>query len=272
MNGDIVVHQVMSSLTAADIKAQVDLIQQVMRAVMKRGVHYGIIPGCDKPSLYKPGAEKLLATFKISVEPEVQDLSTPDEARYRVLTRGVYRDTGVTVGIGVGECSSNEEKYKWREAICSQEFDETPDNRKRLKWKKKWLKKEEHYDYYQVKQVRTEIADVANTVLKIGKKRSQIDLCLTTTAASDIFTQDIEDMPEEVREGIVEDSGGTGDNPLPEGVLPCDNCRGPLGKDKMESDKVADWCRQKSEQYGGKMLCRNCQPKAPQRRSEKDNG
>jgi hypothetical protein len=38
-------------------------------------------------------------------------------------------------------------------------------------------------------------ADYYNTVLKIGKKRAQVDGILTVTAASDIFTQDIEDDP-----------------------------------------------------------------------------
>jgi hypothetical protein len=53
-------------------------------------------------------------------------------------------------------------------------------------------------------QIRTEPADVANTVLKMAKKRAQIDLTLTATAASDIFTQDVEDIPDELREQQVE--------------------------------------------------------------------
>ena len=39
-------------------------------------------------------------------------------------------------------------------------------------------------------------ADYYNTVLKMAKKRAHVDAVLTATAASDIFTQDIEDMPE----------------------------------------------------------------------------
>ena len=35
-----------------------------------------------------------------------------------------------------------------------------------------------------------------NTVLKMAKKRAHVDAVLTATAASDIFTQDVEDMPE----------------------------------------------------------------------------
>mgnify|MGYP003149563669 CR=1 FL=1 len=43
-----------------------------------------------------------------------------------------------------------------------------------------------------------DLADVYNTVLKIGKKRALVDAVLTVTAASDLFTQDIEDLPAEV--------------------------------------------------------------------------
>jgi hypothetical protein len=190
-------YELQRTLTAKDIRAQVNLVQEVMKAVMKKDTHYGTIPGCDKPTLYKAGSEILLTTFKISIEPVVEDLSTADEARFRVLTKGYYRD-GTLIGTGVGECSSNEEKYKWRKAVCDEEWNDTPEDRRREKWNKGYYDKEtkKKTEPYKVKQIRTEIADVANTVLKMAKKRSQIDLTLTATAASDIFTQDIEDMPE----------------------------------------------------------------------------
>ncbi len=185
-------------LTAIDIKAQVQLIQEVMKAVMEKDVHYGIIPGTPKPTLYKPGSEKLLSTFRIGVEPETIDLSTPDEVRYQVKARGFSQETGGLLGVGIGECSSNEEKYKWRRPVCDEEFNETPEDRKRVVWKRGQQKN------YQQKQIRTNPADVANTILKMAKKRAQIDLTLTVTAASDIFDQDLEDLPAGVVEGIVE--------------------------------------------------------------------
>ena len=54
------------TLTAQDIKAQVQLIQEVMQAVMQEGYHYGVIPGTEKPTLLKPGAEKLTMTFRLA--------------------------------------------------------------------------------------------------------------------------------------------------------------------------------------------------------------
>ena len=190
MNQIATIQQSGRSLTAIDIRAQVNLVQDVMQAVMRKDVHFGIIPGCKQPSLFKAGSEVLLTTFRIAVSIEVEDLSTSDCIRYRVRTIGTHQGSGIVVGEGIGECSSNEDKYKWRKCYNKKEFDSFPENRRRIKFTK----------FGEDMQVRTEPADLANTVLKMAKKRAQIDLTLTATAASDIFTQDVEDLPEEIRE------------------------------------------------------------------------
>ncbi|NJB80341.1 hypothetical protein [Xanthomonas arboricola] len=184
------------SLTAADVRAQVNLMQDVMAEVMRDGTHYGTIPGTKSKSLYKAGAEKLMATFRLAARPEVEDLSANGEIAYRV-TVNLLSANGSFIGAGIGECSSAEDKYSWRAAICDEEFEATPENRRRLKFSKYQGKVEKK------KQVRTNPADVANTILKMAKKRAQVDAVITATAASDIFTQDIEDLPEEVVAEIV---------------------------------------------------------------------
>lgn len=183
---DMVIYQE-QRLTAAEIRANVNLVQEVMQAVMKKDVHYGTIPGTPKPTLYKPGAEVLAATFRIAVSYHVEDLSTADAVRYRVTATGTHQTSGTVMGAGMGECSSGEEKYKWRKAY-DEEFNATPEDKKRIK-----------YGKYTANQVRTEPADLANTVLKMACKRAQVAMTLNVTAASDIFTQDIEDLPEELR-------------------------------------------------------------------------
>ena len=97
-------------MTAAEIQAAANLVQQVMKAVMKVNVHYGKVPGCgDKPTLLKPGAEKILATCRIDVDPEITDLSEGDRKKYRVRAEGIHTTpdgTEVYVGHGIGVCSS----------------------------------------------------------------------------------------------------------------------------------------------------------------------
>ena len=184
------------------VVAQVKAVQEVMKAVMKEGVHYGIIPGTDKPSLYKPGSEVLLSAFKIAVKPQVREIRDGNHITYQIDCVGEHITSGLVIGIGLGEASTAEEKYAWRSTVCDEEYDATPEDRRRVKWNKgkRGYNGKPDEPAWSVKQVRTNPADIANTVLKMAKKRAQIDLCLTGLAASDCFTQDIEDLPDELRE------------------------------------------------------------------------
>lgn len=174
--------------TAQQVIERVQLVNQIFRTLMKEGVHFGTIPGCDKPSLYKPGSELLLMAFRIAITPKVQDLSSEDCARYRVTTEATHAPTGLYLGAGIGECSTDETKYKWRKARCVDEYETTDVGRRQIVWKSG------QRAAYSEMQVRANMADVANTALKISKKRSQIDLALTVLGCSDMFTQDVEDM------------------------------------------------------------------------------
>ena len=216
-------------LSIQDVRKNTKLVKQILREAMVEKVDFGLIPGCgDKPSLFKPGAEKLMLLFKLGAFPEVTDLSTSDSVRYLVKTKIVHLPSGTELGIGVGDCSSDEDKYKWRASVCDEEFNSLPEERKRLKWKKGWDGK----PATSVKQVRTNPADISNTVLKMAKKRSVIDGVISATAASDILTQDLEDMNPEVLTGShkpsqgkpsSEGNGHIPDDQLGNWVLPCGN-------------------------------------------------
>ncbi|MES2973416.1 MAG: hypothetical protein V4757_07395 [Pseudomonadota bacterium] len=184
-------------MATADIIAHLVTVQEVLRTVMKPDVHYGVIPGTDKPTLYKSGAEVLCMVFRIAQSYEVTDMSTADVVRYRSVCTGSHQMSGMVLGAGMGEASSGEEKYKWRKAY-QPEYDATPEN---LRRKKQGYNKQkrEHYDVF---QVRTEPADLANTILKMANKRAMLAMVLNVTAASDCFTQDLEDMDEKLREHL----------------------------------------------------------------------
>lgn len=162
----------MSSLVPADfgvedVKKQVEKIQQLMRSVMRDGEHYGVIPGTHKPSLLKAGAEKLCFLFRLAPDFEVtmKELSGAHR-EYTVVCRLRSMSSGEIVGTGMGSCSTMEKKYRYRKEGGRQI--ENPD-----------------------------IADLYNTVLKMAKKRAHVDATITACAASDIFTQDVEDMEAE---------------------------------------------------------------------------
>ena len=185
---DIAEYKPLTPQTAVQVKAQVAVIQDIMKSVMIQDVHYGTIPGTQKPTLYKAGSEMLLSAFNIAVEPVIEELSTYQEIRFRIQVRGIHMATGGLVGIGIGEASSNEERYKWKKA-ADREFNATPEDRRRIKFTSYWDQDQRRRVEKEVKQVRTEPADLANTVLKMAKKRAQVDMTLTCLAASDVFDQ-----------------------------------------------------------------------------------
>ena len=45
-------------LSVEQIKSHVGRLQKVMKTCMRDKHHYGVIPGCKKPSLWKPGAAR----------------------------------------------------------------------------------------------------------------------------------------------------------------------------------------------------------------------
>jgi hypothetical protein len=185
-----VYEQTSAPKSMVEVKAQRTAIAQLMAAVMVKDIDYGTIPGTPKPTLYKSGSEKLLSMFHLAMQPVVEDLSTPDQMRYRVYAKITESGSGRYLGEGVGEASSAESKYQWRGIVCQEEFDITPEDRRRVIFKKGY----QGNPPTRVFQVRTVMEDVANTILKMAKKRAQIDAVLTVTAASDVFMQDAQEV------------------------------------------------------------------------------
>jgi len=200
------------AMTPENIQNHVNIVQRVMRQVMKEGEHYGKIPGCgDKPTLLKPGAEKLSVAFRFAPSYEIRRTDLPGGHReYEVICSLVHFTSGMMIGQGVGSCSTMESKYRYRNA--AQTCPECGKEGTVIKGKKDfgggWLcfgKKggcgakfkdgDERIESQAAGRVENDNpADNFNTVLKMAKKRAHVDAILTATGASDIFTQDIEDM------------------------------------------------------------------------------
>jgi hypothetical protein len=190
-------------MDVGQVLAHTRAVQEIMRSVMKEGVHYGKVPGTDKPTLLKPGAELLCMVFHIAPSFRVEDLST-ETIRYRVTCTGTHQLSRVVMGDGMGEASGGEEKYKWRRPVCDEEFEDTPGDRRRFKYARG-----NNGTTYKNKQIRTEPADAANTVLKMAIKRAHVAMVLHVLAVSDMFNQDLEDLDASLRQLDADnDSGG----------------------------------------------------------------
>src|ERR1700677_2504891 len=139
-----------------------ELIKATIENAMVEDVHYGIIPGTgNRMALLKEGAEMLLSMFHLAVEPLVTDLSTATEVRFRVECRGLAN--GVTyVGSGIGICSSNEEKYRWRKVRSAAEWDATDVLHRKIKYGRDFTEQ----------VVRQSPYDAIQTILSMAKKRA----------------------------------------------------------------------------------------------------
>jgi hypothetical protein len=220
------------AMSVEGVMAQVNAIQEMMKRAMRSGEHYGIIPGTSrkdkdgkelaKPSLLKPGAEKLSMMFRLSPTYTGQDcpvMYANGHLEYRLTCTMTNIRTGEVWGQGVGSCSTLETKYRFRKAEQTCPKCGKPAI---IKGKKEygggWLcfknkggcgEKYKDGDTTIENQSMGRVehdnpADYYNTVLKMAKKRAQVDAVLTCTAASDLFTQDLEDMAEN---GLIHDQG-----------------------------------------------------------------
>ena len=128
--------------------------QKVIQNTLHQNHDYGIIPGTDKPTLLKPGAEKILMMMGLRSEFEIADSTRNFEKgffQYQVRCKLFKGDMLITEGLGA--CNTRERKY---------------------------LKMDPY--------------TMDNTVLKMAKKRALVDAALLVASLSDVFTQDIEDL------------------------------------------------------------------------------
>lgn len=187
-------------------------LQQFVKEVMVEDEDYGVIPGTNKPSLYKPGAEKLCEIYGLAPMVEVtQRVEDWDRGlfAYEVRTSLVSKRTGQVVATGVGSCNSMEGRYRWRD---SQRACPKCKNATIIKGKAEygggWLcfaKKggcgakfadgDPSVEGQTVGRVENDDPyTLVNTILKMAKKRSHVDATLSATRSSALFTQDVEDM------------------------------------------------------------------------------
>jgi hypothetical protein len=144
------------AISIVQAKERITLLQNFVREMMVPNVDYGLIPGCQKPSLYKSGAEKLCDVYGFSKQVEITNRVEDWEKAifaYEVKVTLINKRTGLIEAEGIGSCNSREKKYKNQDGFT-----------------------------------------ICNTILKMAKKRALIDAVLSATRSSGIFTQDIEDL------------------------------------------------------------------------------
>jgi len=144
-------------VTTVEAKERIERLEQFVRTLMVSGVDYGSINRFSKPTLLKPGAEKLCDVLGFSKTVQVINRIEQWETgifSYEVKVTLTSKETGVVEAEGIGSCNSKEAAYRYSDSFT-----------------------------------------IVNTLLKMAKKRALIDAVLSATRASGLFTQDIEDFP-----------------------------------------------------------------------------
>jgi hypothetical protein len=190
----------------------IKVFQEMVHRLTTPGVDYGMIPGTSKPTLLKPGAEKIAKLMSLSDSYQIlsaqEDFQKPFFA-YTVKCQLKSIRTGRLMSEGLGSCNSMESKYRWRESrrkcpTCGEEAI--------IKGKKEygggWVcfkkqggcgatfrDKDEVITNQKIGRIANDdICSQVNTLLKMAKKRALVDAALSAGRLSEIFTQDLDEM------------------------------------------------------------------------------
>ena len=184
----------------ASVLAKIGAFQDLVRTQLKEGIDYGTIPGAgDRKVLLKPGAEKITVLLglrsRFEIVGKVEDF---EGGFFAYMVRcSLVTGNGETITEGLGQANTKESRYakRWvteKKLPAGIDKDMLPRREKEGKYGK----------YYEYQIGNDDPYTLANTVLKMARKRALVDAALTVGSLSDIFTQDLEDadLAAEVRE------------------------------------------------------------------------
>lgn len=184
------------SMTMEKAVETFNLVTSFCKKALSENIDYGVIPGTEKPTLLKPGAEKLAIWFGLAVDDvdcKVDIIDTPKGQVISVRSKCILRDKqGFIKGISEANCNTGEDRYQhggqWiPEWELPDDFDTKNADVKTQKkkaggsFKKYRLKDSQNpWNFY-------------NTVIKMSQKRAFVSATLMATGTSSRFTADMED-------------------------------------------------------------------------------
>jgi hypothetical protein len=173
-------------------------IADKVKGLLIEGVDIYTLEGMKKPSLGKPGAEKLAKIFGLvetfSADHETiamaGDKSKPFVAFICNLTRN-----GTPAGQGRGAAVIEWNRPKYR-TMSKTEFEKIKDQYKPEDYKGPF--RGNYGEFYKLRDGEVYDASALNKAIKMAQKSAHVDAVIRATGVSEIFTQDVEDMPKDV--------------------------------------------------------------------------
>lgn len=176
-------------------------LREITRKALKEGTDYGVIPGTPKPTLLKPGAENLLRFFGLGHRIHPTDKITDFDKgffyfAYKVTVhKTLPNGTEIVLAECEGSANSKESRYaarwvpQWKlkeyniHDVSGLESRERENNRG--KYKEYKIQNRDPYT-------------LVNTLQKMAIKRALVGATLQATGASGLFTQDEEDIVDNI--------------------------------------------------------------------------
>ncbi|MDY3922725.1 MAG: hypothetical protein SOZ22_00045 [Ezakiella sp.] len=157
MDDLMIIDGINSEVLSEQLK-RITAFQKAVQTQFTQSVDFGVIPGTKKPTLLKPGAEKICMLLGLKSKFEIVESTRDFENgffQYQIKCQLIKNINGndEVITEGIGSCNTMERKYQ-----------------------------------------KSEPCDIDNTVLKMAKKRALVDAALMVGSLSNVFTQDIEDM------------------------------------------------------------------------------
>lgn len=184
--------------TIDEAKARYNLLKKFVKFVMTENSDYGVIPGTDKPTLLKPGAEKLNNIYGFYSESEIiEKIEDWDKPFFNYIAKAILynKRTGIKEAEGIGSCNSMESKFRYRWIFESELTQQQKDDKENLKTKVIFSKKKNR-SFKLFRVLNDDLYSQVNTFQKMADKRAFVAATLKATRTSDMFTQDMEDIRE----------------------------------------------------------------------------
>ena len=177
--------------------------QQLVHANLVAGQDFGVIPGTQKPTLLKPGAEKIIKLLVLRERYTILDsIENWDKPFFRYLIKCelISLRTGDVVAEAMAECNSWESRYRYRWLFISQ----LPAGFHREGAVSRELALKNGSTTTQYRTDNEDIYSQVNTIVKMANKRGLVGAALSAGRLSEVFTQDMEDIgTDEAVEGTV---------------------------------------------------------------------
>jgi hypothetical protein len=184
------------SMTPSMANQLIEQLDQLKKEVLRNKVDYDTIPGTPKPSLLKPGAERLLMCFGLGHR--VHEVRVVEDWEngffnyvYKVTIHKSYPTYEIVVAECIGSANSKESRYRDRWVFDS---DARQMGLNLAELEKKQFKSKAGKPYYKYKVENPDPYTIVNTLQKMAIKRALVGATLQATGTSEFFTQDIEDF------------------------------------------------------------------------------